>query len=234
MSYLEGLNEKQLEAVSETEGYVRVIAGAGSGKTKLLVCRYAYLVKEYGIDASNILCVTFTNKAAGEMKRRIQALIGDENETSLICTYHGFCARLLREDAEKLFLPKSFQIIDTTQQKTILGEIYQKRELKLDYASFEKIRKIIGLYKSEQYTEYVPRICSPENIRIRSVIESLDEEIMEEYMQRQKAIVLMLQGELDTAEDILIASYNPETLTLDHVATESPHVLALLPSPVPR
>ena len=150
MSYLEGLNEKQLEAVSETEGYVRVIAGAGSGKTKLLVCRYAYLVKEYGIDASNILCVTFTNKAAGEMKRRIQALIGDENETSLISTYHGFCARLLREDAEKLFLPKSFQIIDTTQQKTILGEIYQKRELKLDYASFEKILKIFQEEEKEK------------------------------------------------------------------------------------
>ena len=139
MSYLAGLNEKQLEAVSETEGYIRVIAGAGSGKTKLLVCRYAYLVKEYGISTANILCVTFTNKAAGEMKRRIRALIGDENETSLICTYHAFCARLLREDAEKLFLTKGFQIIDTTQQKTILSEIYQKRELKLDYASFEKI-----------------------------------------------------------------------------------------------
>lgn len=206
MSYLEGLNEKQLEAVSETEGYVRVIAGAGSGKTKLLVCRYAYLVKEYGIDASNILCVTFTNKAAGEMKRRIQALIGDENETSLICTYHGFCARLLREDAEKLFLPKSFQIIDTTQQKTILGEIYQKRELKLDYASFEKILKIIDLYKTEQYMEYVPRICSPENKRIRSVITSLDEEIMEEYMQRQKAI-----GALDFTDLISFALYLLET-----------------------
>ena len=206
MGYLDGLNEKQLEAVSETEGYVRVIAGAGSGKTKLLVCRYAYLVKEYGIDASNILCVTFTNKAAGEMKRRIQGLIGEEYETSLICTYHGFCARLLREDAEKLFLTKSFQIIDTTQQKTILGEIYQKRELKLDYASFEKILKIIDLYKSEQYTEYVPRICSPENIRIRSVIESLDEEIMEEYMQRQKAI-----GALDFTDLISFALYLLET-----------------------
>ena len=85
----------------------------------MLVCRYAYQVKEYGIAASNILCVTFTNKAAGEMKRRIRALIGDENETSLVCTYHGFCARLLREDADKLFLTKSFQIIDTAQQKTI-------------------------------------------------------------------------------------------------------------------
>ncbi len=206
MDYLDGLNEKQLEAVSETEGYVRVIAGAGSGKTKLLVCRYAYLVKEYGIDASNILCVTFTNKAAGEMKRRIQALIGDEYETSLICTYHGFCARLLREDAEKLFLPKSFQIIDNTQQKTILGEIYQKRELKLDYASFEKILKLIDLYKSEQYAEYVPRICSPENISVQTVIETTDDEIIEEYMQRQKAI-----GALDFTDLISFALYLLET-----------------------
>ncbi len=68
---LENLNERQQEAVLETEGYVRVIAGAGSGKTKFLVSRYAYLVQDYGIDPANILCVTFTNKAAGEMKKRI-------------------------------------------------------------------------------------------------------------------------------------------------------------------
>jgi len=142
MDYLESLNEKQLEAVSETEGFVRVIAGAGSGKTKLLVCRYAYLVKEYGIDAANILCVTFTNKAAGEMRKRIHALIGDENASSLICTYHGFCARLLREDASKLFLPKNFQIIDAAQQKSILGEIYQKHELKLDYRATNRWLRI--------------------------------------------------------------------------------------------
>ena len=73
MDYLSALNEKQLEAVTATEGYLRVIAGAGSGKTKLLVSRYAYLVKEYGINSANILCVTFTNKAAGEMKRRIRS-----------------------------------------------------------------------------------------------------------------------------------------------------------------
>ena len=68
MEYLLKLNKSQLEAVKNTEGFLRVIAGAGSGKTKLLVSRYAYLVKEYGIDSANILCVTFTNKAAGEMK----------------------------------------------------------------------------------------------------------------------------------------------------------------------
>lgn len=188
MDYLDGLNENQMEAVSETEGYVRVIAGAGSGKTRLLVCRYAYIVKELGINASNILCVTFTNKAAGEMKARIRSIIGDESGSALICTYHGFCARLLREEASKLFLPRNFQIIDTAQQKTILGEIYQKRELKLDYASFEKILKTIGELKTEQYAEYVPRMTSPQPLQILPGLLSGEEEIVEEYMQRQKAI----------------------------------------------
>ena len=100
------LNDKQEEAVLETEGYVRVIAGAGTGKTKLLVSRYAYLVQELGIDTANILCVTFTNKAASEMKKRIRKLIGEGCDTTLICTYHGFCNRLLRENPEKLFLNK--------------------------------------------------------------------------------------------------------------------------------
>ena len=188
MSIIDDLNEKQREAVLETEGFVRVIAGAGSGKTKLLVSRYAYLVKEYGINPANILCVTFTNKAAGEMKRRIRSLIGGEYETALICTYHGFCARLLRDDAEKLFLSKDFQIIDAVQQKNILSEIYQKHELKLDYASFERILKLIGGYKSESYCVYVPKMCSPAHERIMESITTQDDIIIEEYMQRQKAV----------------------------------------------
>ena len=156
---IEDLNDKQKEAVFKTEGYVRIIAGAGSGKTKLLVSRYAYLVKDYGIDSANILCVTFTNKAAAEMKKRIRKLIGDEHDTTLICTYHSFCNRLLRENPEKLFLNKEFQIIDTYQQKSILGEIYQKYELKLDYATFENFIKKITLFKRN--SEYVPKICNP-------------------------------------------------------------------------
>ncbi|MBP1543131.1 MAG: UvrD-helicase domain-containing protein [Oscillospiraceae bacterium] len=184
--YLSGLNDKQLEAVTATEGYLRVIAGAGSGKTKLLVSRYAYLVKEYGIDPANILCVTFTNKAAGEMKRRIRSLIGEEYSTSLICTYHGFCVRVLREDIEKLFYPKEFQIIDTSQQKSILGDIYQKYELKLDHASFEKIIGKIGYVKS--YLDYVPKMCSTENCQILPEITDLDDKIIEEFLQRQKQI----------------------------------------------
>ena len=86
INLLDNLNKEQIEAVTTTEGYVRVIAGAGSGKTRALTSRYVYLVDEYGISTSNILCVTFTNKAANEMKKRIREMIGD-NDTGLIwCT----------------------------------------------------------------------------------------------------------------------------------------------------
>ena len=78
---LASLNESQRAAVTETEGYIRVIAGAGTGKTRALTHRYAYLVGEYGISPSNILCITFTNKAANEMKRRIKAMLGEEFDT---------------------------------------------------------------------------------------------------------------------------------------------------------
>jgi len=182
---IEQLNDRQREAVFETEGYVRVIAGAGSGKTKLLVSRYAYLVQEYGIDTANILCVTFTNKAAGEMKKRIRRLIGEEYDTGLICTYHGFCNRLLRDDPEKLFLNKQFQIIDSYQQKTILSEIYQKYELKLDYASFEVTLHRLGEFKAK--SDYVPRMCNPEPCQIMDEIKDRDDQILEDFLQKQKA-----------------------------------------------
>lgn len=186
MDIFKSLNDKQSEAVRATEGYVRVIAGAGSGKTKLLVSRYAYLVKDYGIDSANILCVTFTNKAAGEMKRRIRSLIGAEYDTTLICTYHGFCARLLREDPEKLFLNKGFQIIDSSQQKAILEDIYGKYELKLDYAGFENILKKIGRVKRDY--NYVVPMCNPSHVQILPKISTQDDKIIEDFLQKQKAI----------------------------------------------
>ena len=186
MDIFTNLNDKQALAVQNTEGYVRVIAGAGSGKTKLLVSRYAYLVKEYGIASANILCVTFTNKAAAEMKKRISNLIGPEYSTSLICTYHGFCARLIRENPEKLFLSKGFQIIDTYQQKTLLEEIFQKYELKLDYANFQSILKKVSAKKQD--LSYVSKMCIADKVQILPEINDQDDRIIEDYLQRQKAI----------------------------------------------
>ena len=87
---LEKLNDSQRQAVTSTEGNVRVIAGAGSGKTRALAVRFAYLVNEMGILPGNILCVTFSNKAANEMRRRIHNLTGD-NDTGYVCTFHSFC-----------------------------------------------------------------------------------------------------------------------------------------------
>ena len=87
---LEKLNEQQRQAVTTTEGYVRLIAGAGSGKTRALSYRFAYLVNEIGIMPSNILCVTFTNKSANEMKQRIHRLTGDSS-AGYISTFHSFC-----------------------------------------------------------------------------------------------------------------------------------------------
>ena len=95
---LEGLNAAQLEAVTSTEGFVRVVAGAGSGKTRALSRRFAFLVNEIGILPGNILCVTFTNKSANEMRQRIHMLTGD-NDTGYINTFHGFCVSVLQEDS---------------------------------------------------------------------------------------------------------------------------------------
>ena len=102
---LEALNPAQREAVTSTEGFVRVIAGAGSGKTRALTHRFAFLVQELGIPPGNILCVTFTNKSAGEMRQRIHALTGD-NDTGYINTFHGFCVSVLQEDSHAVQYPK--------------------------------------------------------------------------------------------------------------------------------
>ena len=108
-SVLASLNEQQQNAVRHTEGYIRVMAGAGSGKTRTLTSRYCYLVSEAGIAPGNILCVTFTNRAANEMKRRVRNQLGDM-DLGLICTFHAFCVQLLKEDINVLNYPKNFII----------------------------------------------------------------------------------------------------------------------------
>ena len=181
-----GLNERQIEAVKATEGYYRVIAGAGSGKTRTLTHRFAYIVTELGISARNILCVTFTNKAANEMKARIRRLLGDGYENALIATYHGFCVKVLKEDIYKLFFPANFKILDTGGQKKILEEIYAEYEIKLDYNSFEKTLEYI--YKEKTHLEYIPKMCDPAYIFDPEKGLSLEEKIYLKYLAHQKKI----------------------------------------------
>ena len=109
---LQELNARQAAAVTATEGRVRVIAGAGTGKTKALTYRYAYLVNVLGIDPANILCLTFTNKAAAEMRSRIARMVHSGDYNDFVCTIDGFCVKLLRRDIHRIGFPKTFTILD--------------------------------------------------------------------------------------------------------------------------
>ncbi len=150
---LQQLNESQRRAVTTTEGYVRVIAGAGSGKTRALSHRFAYLVNELGILPGNILCVTFTNKAANEMRARIHNLTGD-NDTGYISTFHGFCVSVLQEDSNAVHYPKSFLVLDNADIDDMLKIIYAERGLSLRDMTFSRARDMIEIQKCLKRPEY--------------------------------------------------------------------------------
>ena len=150
---LQGLNASQLEAVTSTEGFIRVIAGAGSGKTRALARRFAYLVNEIGILPGNILCVTFTNKSANEMRQRIHNLTGD-NDTGYISTFHSFCVAVLQEDSHALQYPKSFLVLDNSDIDSMLKIIYEGRGLTLRNMTFSKARDMIEIRKLIKEPEY--------------------------------------------------------------------------------
>lgn len=146
MDLLEHLNAAQREAVTTTEGMVRVIAGAGSGKTRALSHRFAYLVNELGILPGNILCVTFTNKSAAEMRHRIHQLTGD-NDTGYINTFHGFCVSVLQEDCYAIQYPQSFLVLDNNDIDAMLQLIYEERGLTLRDRTFSDARDMIEIRK---------------------------------------------------------------------------------------
>lgn len=150
---LQGLNASQLEAVTSTEGFIRVIAGAGSGKTRALARRFAYLVNEIGILPGNILCVTFTNKSANEMRQRIHNLTGD-NDTGYISTFHSFCVAVLQEDSHALQYPKSFLVLDNSDIDSMLKIIYEERGLTLRNMTFSKARDMIEIRKLIKEPKY--------------------------------------------------------------------------------
>jgi DNA helicase-2/ATP-dependent DNA helicase PcrA len=134
MNYIEKLNQEQAEAVLQTDGPVLILAGAGSGKTRVLTYRIAYLIEEKSIYPSNILAITFTNKAAREMKDRVQSLIGS-SDNMWICTFHSACVRILRKNVESLRdYKKNFVIYDSKDQETLVKECL--KELNLNEKNF--------------------------------------------------------------------------------------------------
>lgn len=130
--FLKGLNEKQLEAVFDTEGYVLVFAGAGSGKTRVLTARVAYLITEKGVPASNILAITFTNKAADEMKERLSQMLGDIGG-AWVSTIHSMCVKILRTNASRLDgYDANFSIYSEVDKNNVLKRIIQSMNLEPD------------------------------------------------------------------------------------------------------
>ncbi len=129
MSIVANLNAPQKEAVLSSSQYIRLIAGAGSGKTRVLTSRIAYLIQEKGVLPQSILAITFTNKAANEMIERLKKMLDDDKIGVRMCTIHSLCVRILREDGHHIDLPKSFLIMDPQDQRSILKDIYKKMEL---------------------------------------------------------------------------------------------------------
>lgn len=168
MELLEKLDPQQQEAVTATEGYIRVIAGAGSGKTRALAHRFAYLVNEIGILPENILCATFSNKSAAEMKKRIRVLTGG-NDTGYISTFHSFCVSVLREDIHAISYPKNFIVLDNADIDQMLQLIYEERGLSMRHMTFGAARDMIEIRKTvTDILYYEPMIAlSIEELRQR-------------------------------------------------------------------
>lgn len=129
MSLLDELNEPQRQAVMATDGPLLILAGAGSGKTRVLTHRTAYLIEECGVNPYNIMAITFTNKAAGEMRERIDQMVGYGSESIWVCTFHSTCVRILRRYIDRLGFGTNFTIYDSDDQKTLMKDICKRLEI---------------------------------------------------------------------------------------------------------
>lgn len=146
------LNEDQLIAATYLDGHSRIIAGAGSGKTRVITYRIAYLIQSIGIDPRKILAITFTNKAANEMKERIESIVEYQGAGSLICTIHSLCVRILRRHSKLIGYPGSFIIMDNEDQKAILKKIYTELGVDSKVITYKKIISTISDYKMAYIT----------------------------------------------------------------------------------
>lgn len=187
MSYLDTLNQQQLEAVQTTEGPVRVIAGAGTGKTRALTARYCYLTDLLGIAPEAILCVTFTNKAAAEMKIRIRKLLGDF-DSGYICTFHSLCVRILKEDIHVLNYPSNFVVMDEDDQVDMLLKVYADMGLTLKELPVKRATDYIARQKgaSDSYIRHIEKLSNLDLLAQLTRDADRMDEIFLRYLYEQK------------------------------------------------
>ena len=183
---LKGLNGEQREAVTATEGYVRVVAGAGSGKTGTLARRFVWLCEGMGVAASGILCVTFTNKAAAEMKKRIRTLLPDR-DTGFVTTFHGFCVTLLKEDCHAVRYPKTFTVQDDEDKNSLLRTVFEDLGITARDTTVREMSDYIGEFKGSH--DYVPTVLCPEAGELLKLSEralGLKDRILYRYLYEQR------------------------------------------------
>ncbi|MGN0400534.1 MAG: DNA helicase PcrA [Blautia sp.] len=180
MSIYDTLNPQQKEAVWQTEGPVLILAGAGSGKTRVLTHRIAYLIEEKGINPWNIMAITFTNKAAGEMRERVDKIVGFGSESIWVSTFHSSCVRILRRYIDRLGYDHNFTIYDTDDQKSLMKDICKK--LQID-TKIHKERAILAAISSAK-----DELISPEEYELNTMGDFSKKKIAQAYKEYQKEL----------------------------------------------
>lgn len=177
---LNGLNPEQQKAVQTTNGPLLLMAGAGSGKTRVLTHRIAYLLGEKGVAPWNVLAITFTNKAAREMRERIDTLVGPEAEDIWISTFHSMCVRILRRDIDRIGINRNFTILDASDQLTVVKKIMKERNI--DPKKFDP-RSILGGISNAK-NELLSADKYAKQISIADPFEKLTSDVYTEYQKR--------------------------------------------------
>ena len=233
MSIYDSLNNKQQEAVFLTEGPLLILAGAGSGKTRVLTHRIAYLIEEKSVNPWNILAITFTNKAAGEMRERVDNLIGFGAESVWVSTFHSMCVRILRRYADRIGYTNSFTIYDTDDQKTVMKEVCKKLQIDTKNLKEKAILGKISACKDEligaeqflketqndfgmkkiamAYSEYQKQLKSNNAMDFDDLIFKtvelfrMNPDVLESYQERFKYIMVDEYQDTNTAQFKLIS-----------------------------
>ena len=206
------LNPSQQEAVTTTEGFIRVLAGAGSGKTRALSYRFAYLVEELGILPGHILCVTFTNKSANEMRQRIHNLTGDQ-DTGYINTFHGFCVSVLQEDSFAVQYPKNFLVLDNADIDDMLKLIYEERNLSLRDMTFANARDMFEMRKLKEEPGYY-----------KDMLGMTVDALKEKYEKAESVKDILFYGYLYQEKKCFGLDYNDLIVFTLHIFREHPDI----------